>query len=61
MNGYGLAAVVVASVAAVVVAVLWAVVRVSQRPAAPDAGGGGELRRQVAEAAERSRRGREGE
>jgi hypothetical protein len=81
MNGYGLAAVVVASVAAVVVALLWAVVRVGQRSASDQAAvsdetpaelsdgealtaphaerGRLEMRRRVAEAAERSRRGQD--
>jgi hypothetical protein len=75
MNGYGLAAVVVASVAAVVVTLLWALVRVSQEQPPADgvgvelsggkaltgsrAGRGGVLRRHVAEAAERSRRGQD--
>ncbi|MEU7048072.1 hypothetical protein [Streptomyces eurythermus] len=79
MNGYGLAAVVVGSVALVIVVLLWAMVRVAlgQQRHADGAGmelvelsadeefaalqehnraGREELRRQIAEAAERSRR-----
>ncbi|MEV6116638.1 hypothetical protein AB0L59_30225 [Streptomyces sp. NPDC052109] len=77
MNGYGLVAVVVASVAVVAVAVLWAVVKLAQhqQSAAGGAGmelvdgealtasqagrGGSDVRRRVAEAAERSRRGQD--
>lgn len=81
MNGYELAAVVVVSVAVVVVAGLWAMVRIGQQAQAGAGAGmrlvelsGGEdapvrrytepgrpdLRRQVAEAAERARRECEG-
>ncbi|WP_030606283.1 hypothetical protein [Streptomyces achromogenes] len=85
MNGYGLAAVVVACVTVLAVVLLWAMVRVGQaaqqRPVdgagmelvelSPDEefqaiqahnrAGREELRRQIAEAAERSRRRQGGE
>jgi hypothetical protein len=81
VDGFELAAVVVVSVAAVVVALLWALVRIGQQPKsaegagmelvelsadeefaalqAPAAASREALRRQVVEAAERSRRGQD--
>ncbi|MFJ3229769.1 hypothetical protein [Streptomyces sp. NPDC086787] len=63
MNGYGLAAVIVASVAAVAVALLWALVRVAQQREAAepdDQTGGADPRQRLAEAVERAKGERRG-